>query len=448
MPSNLDTMRLMLFINPTGHHQAAWLHPESQADAGVNFQHYKDLALAAEKAVFDAVFIADGQSVRTGDPEAVSRVAQYVAQMEPLTLISALAASTEHIGFVATASTSYNFPFQVARKFASIDHISGGRVGWNIVTSGHSEEAPNFGRASHFEHDARYLRGGEFVEVCQGLWDSWEDDAFPRDRESGRFTDLDKLHTLGHEGEHFDVKGPLNVPRSPQGYPVMVQAGSSEAGKAFASRYAEVIFATPQTLESGQAIYGEMKERVAANERNPDHFAVMPGFALTIGRSTAEAEEKYEQLQGYLDPAVTLNILQMKMKVPDLSGYALDEPLPRSAEPEGETSWFWRWMEVAEREGLTLRELAAKASGSYAGLEIHGSATEIADVMEEWFRGGAADGFNIQPSYLPGAFTDFAELVVPELRRRGLVREAYEGRTLRDYFGLPRPEWDAAGSFR
>jgi alkanesulfonate monooxygenase len=440
-------MRLGLFINPTGHHQASWRHPDADADAGINFSHYRELALAAERAVFDTIFLADNQCVRGGPPEAISRVAQYVANFEPLTLLSALAGVTDRIGLISTASTSYNFAFQVARKFASIDYISGGRVGWNMVTSGMPGEAPNFGLDAGYEHDNRYERADEFVQVCLGLWDSWEDDAFPRDKESGIFSKLDKLHQLNHEGDYLKVRGPLNVPRSPQGYPVLVQAGQSEAGKAFAAKHAEVMFTTPQVIDRGRELYSEMRERVAALGRNPDHLVQMPGLVVITAKTSSEAQERFEQLQSYLHPAVALNILSFKMGQIDLRDYPLDEPLPSSAEPPGEKSSFWRWMEVAERENLTLGELSMRASGSMAGMQIVGSHTEIADMMEEWFLGGAADGFNIQPAYLPGMFTEFTELVIPELRRRGLARDAYQGRTLRDYFGLPRPAWGERSAY-
>jgi len=341
-------MHLGLFINPTGHHQASWRHPDADADAGISFAHYRALARAAERERFDAVFLADNQVVRGGEPESRRRVAQYVANFEPLTLLSALSAVTRQIGLICTASASYNYPFQIARKFASLDHISGGRAGWNMVTSG-PDEAPNFGLEMGFEHDDRYRRAAEVVEVVLGLWDSWEDDAFPRDKRSGIFSDLEKLHTLGHDGEYVRVKGPLNVPRPPQGYPVLVQAGQSEAGKSFAARFAEVMFTTPQSLERGRELYDEMKERVAALGRDPAHLKLMPGLVVVTGRTREEANERYEELQSFLHPSVALNILGFKMGQIDLSGYPLDEPLPRSAEPAGETSSFWRYMEVAER---------------------------------------------------------------------------------------------------
>ncbi|MDT3446857.1 NtaA/DmoA family FMN-dependent monooxygenase [Pseudofrankia sp. BMG5.37] len=437
-----STMRLSLFINPTGHHQASWRHPRAQADAGVSFAHYVELAQAAERACFDAVFLADNQCVLAGSPGTFGRVAQYVANFEPLTLISGLIAVTERIGFISTASTSFNYPYQVARKFASMDHMSGGRVGWNIVTSG-PVEAPNFGLAEHFEHELRYERAAEFVEVCKGLWDSWEDDAFPRDKASGQFLLPAKVHTLDHDGPHLRVRGPLNVPRSPQGYPVFVQAGSSSTGTAFAARYAEMVFVTPQSVESARQRYQLIKSQVADAGRDPDHVKVMPGLVVIVGRTTEEAREDYERLQSLLHIDVALNIFSLKLGGVDLSPYPLDEPLPMSAEPDRESGFsrphFGEWAKLGQREGLTLRELALRAAGSMAGIVAYGSATDIADLMEEWFRTGATDGFNIQPAYLPGQLHDFNELVVPELQRRGLMRRTYDGRTLRDHFGLPRP---------
>jgi N-acetyl-S-(2-succino)cysteine monooxygenase len=441
------TMRLGLFINPTGHHQASWRHPDADADAGVNFDHYRRIVQTAERHCFDMVFLADNQGVREADPETRRRVAQYIANFEPFTLLSALAAVTDRIGLTCTASLSYNFPFQVARKFASLDFISGGRSGWNMVTS-ERVEAPNFGIEDRYDHDERYRRGEEFVEVCLGLWDSWEDEAFLRDKATGVFTDLDKLHPLGHVGDHLRVRGPLNVPRMPQGFPLLVQAGQSPAGRAFAARYAEVMFTTLLLIDRARELREEMRERVVENGREADEIKLMPGLAVVVGRSHAEAQERFEELQGLLHPSVALSMLSSKMGDAELGGYPLDAPLPRSARPADDRGGgFDRWIEIAEREGLTLRELAYRAAGSRAGLQVVGSYSEIADLMEEWFRSGAADGFNIQPAYFPGMFDEFVGGVMPELRRRGLVRERYEGHTLREHFGLLRPAWGSRGPF-
>jgi FMN-dependent oxidoreductase (nitrilotriacetate monooxygenase family) len=445
-------MHLAVFVNPTGHHQAAWLHPDSEPDAGISFDHHVRLAHAAERACLDAVFYADNQAVRLGNPGAVSRVAQYVANFEPITLISALSAVTSRIGFISTASTTYNFPYQLARKFASIDHISGGRVGWNIVTSGMPQEAPNFGRLEHPPRELRYERAAEFVEVCMGLWDSWEDDAFPRNRETGQFLDLEAMHTLNHEGRFLSVRGPLNVPRSPQGYPLLVQAGASAEGTAFAARYAEMVFVTPQSLESGRSRYRELKEIAARQGRDPSTIKIMPGLAAIVRETRAEADEEFERLQALLHPDVAINTLAMKVAFTtgrspadvDLTGFASDEPLPLSDPGTGES--FGHWAQFGQDQGLALSELAREASGSLAGLSVHGSGEEIADLMEEWFRGEAADGFNLQPPILPGGLDDFIRHVLPHLRRRGLFRTEYTGQTLRDHLGVGRPEWRSHGS--
>ena len=369
-------MRLGLFVNPTGHHQASWRHPDADADAGVSFDHYRRVALTAERHCFDMLFLADNQAVRETDPETGRRVAQYVANFEPFTLLSALAAVTNRIGLTCTASMSYNFPFQIARKFASLDFISGGRAGWNMVTS-ERVEAPNFGIEDCVEHDDRYRRGDEVVQVCLGLWDSWEDDAFPRDKETGIFSDLDKLHRLGHVGRHVSVSGPLNVPRMPQGYPLLVQAGQSEAGRSFAAKYSEVMFTTLLLIERAREMRNEMRERVVEYGRGADDIKLMPGLAVVTGATSAEAQERFDELQSLLHPSVALSMLSAKMGNADLRGYALDQPLPRSAAPDDKGGGFERWIEIAERDDLTLRELAYRGAGSRAGMQVVGSYREV-----------------------------------------------------------------------
>ena len=434
-------MRLGLFINPTGHHQAAWRHSSSDADASVSLQHYVQVTQTAEAAKLDAIFLADNQGMRGGPPEVVGRVAQYIAGFEPLTLLSALAPSTRHIGLIATASTTYNYPYQIARKFASLDHLSNGRAGWNIVTSGTAtREAENFGATEHLEHELRYERATEFVELCRGLWDSWDDDAFLRDRERGIFSDMEKLHVLNHHGKFFDVRGPLNVPRCPQGYPLHVQAGTSSTGKDFAARFAEMMFVSAQSLENAQRLYADVKARVDKFDRDPDHIKIMPGLAITLGESESEAREKFEELQSLLSEEVALNMLSMRMNGADLSKFDLDKPFPKDVEiAEASRSGFEVMVERSWRENLSIRDLAVKTAGSLAGLTTYGSAKQIADLMEDWFRNDGCDGFNLQPSTFPGGSDDIARLLVPELQRRGLFRTEYEGRTLRENLGLPRP---------
>ncbi|MGX9978431.1 LLM class flavin-dependent oxidoreductase [Methylobacterium fujisawaense] len=434
-----DRMRLGAFLYPGGHHVAAWRHPSSQADAGINAAHYRQIARTAEAAKFDLLFLADGVSIRGDDLDALSRTAiRYVGQFEPLTLLSHLSAVTERIGLVATASTTYNEPFHVARKFASLDHLSGGRAGWNLVTSADPREAWNFSRESHLAHANRYARAEEFVDVVRGLWDSYADDAFVRDRETGRFFDPDKLGLLAHAGAHFSVRGPLNVPRPPQGHPVVVQAGSSEAGKALAARTAEVIFTAQQTLEDAVDFYGDVKHRMARHGRNPDHLKIMPGAFPVVGRTEAEAQDKFASLQELIHPAVGRALLQQLIGA-DLSAYPDDALVPDLPETDGGKSRQDLLLRLARREGLTIRALYLRAASARGHWTIVGTPTQIADALQERFEAYGADGFNIMPPTLPGGLDDFVSLVIPELRRRGLFREAYEGTTLRENLGLPRP---------
>jgi N-acetyl-S-(2-succino)cysteine monooxygenase len=435
-----DKMRLGAFFNPTGHHVASWRHPDAQADAGINFRHYVELAQTAERAKFDLLFLADNVCVRRAHIEAISRSAQYIANFEPITLLSALAAVTSRIGLVATASTSYNEPYHVARKFASLDHISGGRAGWNLVTSGMQEEAQNFGREKHYEHDARYDRAREFAQVVTALWDSWDDDAFVRDKQGGLFFRPDGFHVLDHRGPHFSVRGPLNVPRSPQGHPIIVQAGTSEAGKQVSAEFAEVIFSAPLTIDAARGTYADLKGRMAKFGRNPAHMKILPGLSTVVGRTEAEAIERHEQLQSLIHPIVAREILSTVLGGFDLSGYSLDEAMPEVAQTNGSQSTFQYVMDMARRENLTIRQVAMRVAGARGKSVVRGSPQQIADIMEDWFVSEACDGFNIMPPYLPGALDDFVTLVIPELQRRGLFRTEYEGRTLRENLGLPRPE--------
>lgn len=434
-------LRLGAFFNPTGHHVASWRHPQSQADAGINFPHYMELAQTAERAKFDMVFLADNVCVRKAHIDALSRSAQYIANFEPITLLSALSAVTSRIGLVATASTSYNEPYHVARKFASIDHLSGGRAGWNLVTSGQQEEAYNFGREAHYEHGERYDRAREFAEVVVGLWDSWDDDAFIRNKESGQFFDPAKLHTLNHKGKYFSVRGPLNVPRTPQGRPVIVQAGGSDDMVNVAAEFAEVIFCAPLTVEHGRDLYASLKGKMAKYGRHPDHMKIMPGLSTIVARSESEANEKYDYLQSLIHPIVAREILSTVLGGVDLTKYPLDGPMPTDLPlSNASQSTFKFALDLARKENLTVRQLAVRMAGARGKAVIKGTPAQIADIMEEWLVKEAADGFNIMPPYLPGALNEFVELVIPELQRRGLFRTEYEGRTLREHLGLPRPE--------
>jgi N-acetyl-S-(2-succino)cysteine monooxygenase len=438
-----EMMSLGAFFHPTGNHVAAWLHPDAQIDAGTNFQHYAEITQTAERGKFDLMFVADAVAVREGKLSALSRWPQYMAYFDPLTLLPALAAVTAHIGLVATATTSYNEPYHIARKFASLDHISGGRAGWNVVTSSNIAEAYNFGREQHYEHDERYDRAVEFVEVVRGLWDSWEDDAFVRDRTSGRYFDPIKLHTLNHKGAHFSVRGPLNVARPPQGHPVLFQAGSSEVGREVAARFAEGVFTPQHNLPDAQAFYRDLKTRMAKYGRLSGSLKVMPGLNAIVGRTRKEAVEKHHFLQSNIHPDVGLELLSNQLGGFDLAGYDLDGPLPeipaRYGALSGQTSMhhILRW---AREEGLSIREIYQRFAGARGQRTLVGSAADIVDDMEAWFRGYGVDGFLIHPSHLPGGLDDFVGLVIPELQSRRLFRSQYEGHTLRDRMGLERPK--------
>ncbi len=435
-------LRLGAFFNPTGSHVASWRHPEAQADAGVNFQHYADIAKTAERGKFDMLFLADNLAMREASMEALSRSAQFIANFDPMTLLGGLAAVTQRIGLICTATTSYYEPYHVARKFASLDHISGGRIGWNLVTSGTPAEAYNFGRDQHYGHAERYDRAREFAEIVLALWDSWDDDAFVRNKETGQFFDPAKFHYLNHKGKHFAVKGPLNTPRPPQGHPVIVQAGTSDDGMDVAARFAEVIFSAHLTIESCQKYYSEVKTRAADKfGRNPDHIKVMPGLSCFVAETEAEANEKYEYLQSLIHPIAAREMLSTILGGVDLSKYPPDGPMPMDL-PEVGTSQSARQnvLDAARRENLTLRETALRAAGARGKSVIRGTPAQIVDIMEDWYKKEAADGFNFIPAYLPGSLDDFVNLVIPELQRRGLFRKEYTGRTLREHLGLPRPE--------
>jgi N-acetyl-S-(2-succino)cysteine monooxygenase len=435
-------LKLGLLIHPTGNHVASWLHPESQIDAGSNFGHYVKLAQTAEHAKFDLIFLADALAVRSGAMEALSRWPQYMAFFEPTTLLSGIAACTSRIGLVATSTTSYNEPYNIARRYASLDHISAGRAGWNVVTSSNQDEAFNFGMDEHFEHGDRYARAREFADVVRGLWDSWEDDAFVRDRVSGQYFDPDKLHVLDHKGPVFSVRGPLNIARPPQGYPVIAQAGSSEAGKELAAETAEIVFAALQTLSQAQTFYADVKGRMSRYGRAEDSLKIMPGLNPIIGRTEEEAREKHQYLQSLIHPDVGRELLSNALGGFNLYGHDIDGPLPYDLLPvdtNASKSGLRSVVETARRENLTIRELYMRYAGARGQRTIVGTATQVADEMEQWFVQRGIDGFLIQPSHFPGGLDDFVETVIPELQRRGLFRTEYEGTTLRENLGLARP---------
>jgi FMN-dependent oxidoreductase (nitrilotriacetate monooxygenase family) len=433
-----DTLRLGAFFYATGHHIAGWRHAASEADGGLVLERYVGWARRAEAAQFDLIFLEDGTGIRDMDLRSSERTARST-HFEPVTLLSALAAVTTRIGLVATTSTSFNEPYNVARRFASLDHISGGRAGWNLVTSATDAEAANFGGDRIAQHADRYARAEEFVDVVLGLWNTWDDDAVIIDRASGQFSKPDGFRPLNHRGQHFDVRGPLNISRTPQGQPVLVQAGSSGPGKNLAARTAEVVFTANQTLDEAVAFYGDLKERVAQFGRRPEDLKIMPGLLPVVGRTESEARAKFDELQNLIDPVVGLALLGRMIGGYDLSGFDPDGPVPDLPETDGGKSRQQLMFDLARREGLTLRALYLRIAGARGHAQIVGTPAQIADEMEERFRAGGADGFNIMPATLPGGLDDFIALVLPELRRRGLFRSAYEGRTLREHLGSRPP---------
>ena len=435
-----DRMKLGTFIYTFGYNPASWRHPGSAPGAATDFSHMLNIARISEAAKFDFVFLADSPAAGVGSMEALSRLPNKMNRFEPLSLLSALAVSTERVGLAATLSTSYYEPFNVARLFGSIDHLSGGRACWNVVTSDHDETGYNYNRQGLDPHAVRYERAREFVEVCFGLWDGWEPDALLLDRAAGQYFDPAKLHLLDHVGKHFQVRGPLNLSRSPQGRPVIAQAGGSPAGMDLAAETAEVVFSLASTLEKNRAFYEALKGRMPAHGRAPDQLKVMPGIIVHVGETEAEAQAKVDWLADNLHPAVGRQMLSEFLET-DLVDVPLDKPFPLERLPEapkGSRALFDTLVAFV-REGHTVGELIRLYAERQTGNGIKGTPKQIADFMEEWFEGGAADGFILQMPTLPSALEDFTRLVVPELQRRGLFRRDYEGTTLRHSLGLDEP---------
>jgi len=431
MSTSQRKLHLNAFISGTGHHEAAWRYPDSTPELGLDIRHYQKIAQIAERGLLDSLFVADGYSGRSS------------GKLEPFTQLAALAVVTEHIGLIATVGTTYYEPYHVARKFASLDHISNGRAGWNIVTTGTESTAFNFGLDEHPEHALRYEFADEFVELTKQLWDSWEDDAVVYDKANGIQVDNNKVHEINFKGGHYFVKGPLNIPRPPQGYPVLVQAGSSESGKELAARTAEVVFTAQQTLEEAQAFYADVKSRLPKYGRTPDQLHILPGLSPIIADTEAEAREIEKELNGYINLESAVRRLSERVGF-DLSGYPIDGPLPIDDLPgidaiNGRKGRYQLVVDLAVRENLTIRELTKRLAGARGHITFTGTPIGLADLIEKWFRNGGADGFNIMPQLYPSGLEAFVEKVIPELQNRGLFRTAYEGKTLRENLGLARP---------
>ncbi|PNU04522.1 LLM class flavin-dependent oxidoreductase [Novosphingobium guangzhouense] len=430
-------LHLGAFMRPVSIHTGAWRYPGALPDANFSLAAIQRFIRSLEAAKFDYFFMADHLGVLNLPRQALMR-SHTVTSFEPFTLLSALAGVTERIGLVATASTTYDEPFHVARRFASLDHISGGRTGWNVVTTSNPDSSRNFGLETQPDHAARYHRAREFHDVVTGLWDSFADDAFVMDAAKGIYFDPDRMHALNHKGEHFSVSGPLNISRPVQGWPVIFQAGASDPGRQLAAETAEAVFAAESTLEGSKAYYDDVKGRAATVGRNPDHIKIMPAVFLVVGDTVEEARAKRAKLDSLVHYDSGIHSLS-GMLGHDVSGFDPDGPLPDIPESNASKSSRRFMIELARAENLTIRQLAAKA-GSYGGLAFVGTAKTIADEMQHWLEQAACDGFTTMFPYLPEGLEDFTGKVVPELQARGLFRTEYEGATLRDHLGLPRPD--------
>jgi FMN-dependent oxidoreductase (nitrilotriacetate monooxygenase family) len=423
-------MHLGVFVLGTGNHSAGWRY-DGAATSNNQLAVIQDIARIAERGKFDLLFVSDGLVMNPGDHPS------FLCRFEPTTLISVLSAITTRLGLGATVSTSYSEPFNVARIFSSLDHISAGRAAWNVVTSTQPAAALNFSRKEQMEHEHRYDVAQEFVDVVKGLWSCWDDGAIVADKTTGRFIDGGKVRPLNHEGRFFQVKGPINMARSPQGHPVIIQAGGSPSGLELAARTADVVFSVVQDLDSAKAAYADLKGRLVKYGRTPEQLSVLPGVMPIIGRTEAEAKEKLARLQSFLSPGNALVLVSSRLGY-DVSGHPLDGPVPAPPLGQGTRTFSKVLYETARRENMTLRDLYNLTAAARGHWVLCGTPARIADTLEEWFVAGAADGYNILPPYFPGAFDDFVDFVVPELQRRGLFRRDYEGTTLRDHFGLKR----------
>ncbi len=434
--SKTRKLHLGAFMRPVSIHTGAWRYPGAYPDANFNFAHLKRFAQTLERGKFDAFFMADHLAVLNMPVEALKR-SHTVTSFEPFTLLSALAGATEHIGLIATASTTFDEPYHIARRFASLDHISGGRAGWNIVTTSNPDAALNFGLEDHVEHDERYRRAREFYDVVTGLWDSFADDAFIRDAETGIYFDPERMHVLDHKGEFLSVRGPLNIARPVQGWPVIVQAGSSEPGRQLAAETAELVFAAPSNLADGKSLYADIKARMDKIGRSRDQLKILPGAFVVVGDTVDEAKEKRAHLDSLVHYANAIGSLSIALGQ-DASGFDPDGPLPEITDTNASKSGLERTVNLARRENLTVRQLAQRLGG-YAGPAFIGTPKTIADEMQQWLEEEGSDGFNVMFPYLPEGLDDFVDKVVPELQRRGIFRTEYEGRTLRENLGLQRP---------
>lgn len=436
-------------IRALGSHLAGWRHPTSWPKSVMQLQNSIQMAQMVEAAKLHFVFLADGNGVRQMRSKslfAASAPSDRPAVFEPVTMLSAIAMVTKHVGLVATATTTYEEPFLVARKFASLDHISGGRAGWNLVTTSNADDALNFGRDDHMPREERYERAGEFADVVRGLWDSWAEDAFPENKATGEFLDPDRVHLLSHKGKYFTVRGPINIARPPQGHPLVFSAGQSNAGKELAAAKADCLFAVSNTLEEGKEIYNDIKDRMPKYGRQPDELKILPGVVIYVGETAQEAEEYYQELQALIPPELGLEYLSKHLEM-DVSGYPLDGPVPElTAQGVGGIAGRFSVADLARRRGMTIKQTYEYVVGSMGGNVFKGSVKEVCDEMEAWYREKACDGFVLSGPVMPGGMKRILDMVVPELQRRGVFRRDSGPGTLRGSLGLRLPQNQFFGS--
>jgi FMN-dependent oxidoreductase (nitrilotriacetate monooxygenase family) len=434
-------LNLITGLHSVGNHPAGWRHPDAWPDTCMNLEYVIETAKIAERGKIDMLFISDGNGVaqmETPELFEANCLTSKPAVFEPVTLLSALAMHTKHIGLLATATTTYEEPYTLARKFASLDHLSKGRACWNIVTTSNELDSHNFGKEEHLARYDRYERAREFVEVCKGLWDSWAEDAFLQDKATGRYLDISKVRLLNHKGKHFSVRGPLNVARCPQGYPILFSAGQSEPGRELAAAMADCMFAATPTKQQAIKLLDDVKGRMAKYGRAPHELRVLPGAVVYVGRTAAEADEKFEELQSLITPTIGVKNLSHYVSM-DLSKYPIDGPFPDLLESNTGTSRRYAIAELAKRENLTIRQTYLRMLPSFGHVVMKGDGKHVADQIEDWYTSKACDGFNIHVGMQPGGLTSFVDHVIPELQRRGLFRKEYEGKTLRETMGFPMP---------
>lgn len=433
-------MPLALLLTTTGTHSAGWRHPGVQTDAATDFSYFRRIAENAERSRYDLLFIADSLYMSHGERGGARRYPRHPhLEFEPLTLLSALSVVTRNIGLAATLSTTYSAPYTTARTFASLDHLSGGRAGWNVVTSQSDLEARNYGLDIHEQHADRYARAAEYVDVVRRLWDSWEESALIGDKETGVAVDTRKLHTLNHRGKYYAVQGPLNAPRPPQGHPVIIQAGSSGPGQDLAAASADIVFTAQANKSNAQQFYRSLKGRLAARGRSPDSLIVMPGVYAVVGESEKEAQEKFAELQSLVHPEVGLELLAKLLGKADFDSIDIDQPLPPIADVNTSKSRLDMIRAMGLDEKVTVREIYTRLAPGRGHYTLVGSAQRVAETLMDWHRDDAADGFMLIPGVMPQAQDDFDRLVLPILRERGVARREYQGTTLRENLDLPKP---------